>query len=225
MPPRRRTTCSCTLWIAVFGDSPTALRLPPMLAMPRPRGSRGPRRAARRPGVPGCSPACCSRSSPATSRYGQEARPVRAGQLRSRCSRPCCWWRPCAGRLVPLGRLRRRGGPARAMHLIALTLLAAQCRPRRCARPRRAARDGTGAAGPAARARWGSPWFRSRCCGPLLLRPGPSSPGSSTGSHPHSGRLAAVPGGVAQSGRGGRLLVGVAARASARLGPARPAAG
>ncbi|MEU2610385.1 glycosyltransferase family 39 protein [Micromonospora sp. NPDC007271] len=220
------------VWVAVFGDSTTALRLPSALAMAATAGLTahlGERLIDARAGL---LAGLLFAVLPGISRYGQEARPyalatllaVLATVLLVGALRQPSWprWAGYAAAVPALG----------LVHLIALTLLAAHAVAVLLVGWR-----GTAAAGldaPAAEQRPGDQpaerrrtlwrWVVALLPAALLVTPLvllARSQQSRQLDWVHLARpanLAALPGGVAQSGVVGGLLVGLAALGAGRLG-------
>ncbi|MFR9780032.1 glycosyltransferase family 39 protein [Micromonospora sp. MS34] len=198
-------------WTAVFGASPTALRLPSALAMAAAAGITarlGERLASARVGL---LAGLLFAVLPGTSRYGQEARPYALATLFAVLAtlllvealrRPT--WRRWAGYAIVSAVLG-------LTHLIAVTLLAAH---------------GLVVLLAARRGRRGLLWRWLLAMLPvvlvvtplLLVARGQRSRQLNWVHLAHLADLAALPGGVAQSGVAGGLLVGLAALGAGRLG-------
>ncbi|MFI1193335.1 glycosyltransferase family 39 protein [Micromonospora sp. NPDC020750] len=214
-------------WVAAVGDSPTALRLPSVLATAGTAGltaALGCRLFGRRAGLLG---GLLFAVLPGTSRYAQEARPyafvalfaVLATLLLTRAlDRP--GWRRWAGYAAAVAGL----GLA---HLVALTLLAAHAATAPYV-DRAAAPPPVGAprsASARTRRRW-PPWgwlvavlAALAALTPLvLLAVGQRGRQLDWVDRARPADLADLPGAVAQSGEVGGLLLGLAALGAARLG-------
>ncbi|MER5703894.1 glycosyltransferase family 39 protein [Micromonospora sp. NPDC002296] len=214
-------------WVAAFGDSPTALRLPSVLATAGTAGltaTLGCRLFGRRAGLLG---GLLFAVLPGTSRYAQEARPyafvalfaVLATLLLTRALDRPGWrrWAGYAAAVVGLG----------LAHLVALTLLAAHAATAPYAH-RAAAPHPVGAprSAPApTRRRW-PPWgwlvavlAALTALTPLvLLAVGQRGRQLDWVDRARPADLAALPGAVTQSGEVGGLLLGLAALGAARAG-------
>ncbi|WP_435820859.1 glycosyltransferase family 39 protein [Micromonospora chersina] len=231
-------------WTALFGTSPTALRLPSALAMAGAAALTarlGARLAGPRAGL---LAGLLLAVLPVTSRYGQEARPYALATLLAVLAtlllvgalhRPT--WRRFAGYAVAVAALG-------LLHLIALTLLAAHALvvllvaargsaaagldpPAGPTSPTDEAQAVTGEAAPAAGARgpgvvWR--WLVALLPAAVLVAPLVLAAGGQRGRQLDWVRLArvddlaALPGALAQSGVVGGLLVGLAALGAGRLG-------
>ncbi|WP_117665360.1 glycosyltransferase family 39 protein [Micromonospora sp. MW-13] len=214
-------------WVAAFGDSPTALRLPSVLAAAGTAGltaALGGRLFGQRAGLLG---GLLFAVLPGTSRYAQEARPyafvalfaVLATLLLVRAlDRP--GWRSWAGYAAAVAGL----GLA---HLVAITLLAAHAATAPCAR-RAPAPPPVGAPravpGRARRPRppWG--WLAAVLAALVVLAPlvvlavGQRGRQLDWVDRARPADLTALPGALAQSGAVGGLLLGLAALGAARWG-------
>ncbi|MFI0792221.1 glycosyltransferase family 39 protein [Micromonospora rubida] len=214
-------------WVAAFGDSPTALRLPSVLASAGTAGltaALGCRLFGRRAGLLG---GLLFAVLPGTSRYAQEARPyafvallaVLATLLLARALDRPGWrrWVGYAGAVAGLG----------LAHLVALTLLAAHAATASYAQ-RAAAPHPAGAprSAPAHTRRPRPPWgwlvavlAALAALTPLvLLAVGQRGRQLDWVDRARPADLAALPGAVTQSGAVGGLLLGLAALGAARLG-------
>ncbi|TWJ26102.1 mannosyltransferase [Micromonospora endolithica] len=201
-------------WVELAGDSTTALRLPSALAMTGAAGLTavlGARLAGFRAGL---LAGLLFAVLPGTSRYGQEARPyalatllaVAATLLLVAASR-----RPGAARWVAYALVVAALG---LVHLVALTLLAAHAVWVLADRP----------GGAAERARRLGRWALAVLPAALVVAPLVVLARGQRGRQldwvdaARPGDLAALAGGVTQSGVVGGLLVGLAALGAARLG-------
>ncbi|MEU9826766.1 glycosyltransferase family 39 protein [Micromonospora chersina] len=235
-------------WTALFGTSPTALRLPSALAMAGAAALTarlGARLAGPRAGL---LAGLLLTVLPVTSRYGQEARPYALATLLAvlatlllvgALGRPT--WRRCTGYAVAVAALG-------LLHLIALTLLAAHALvvllvaargraaagldpPAGPAPPAEEAHAVTGGAAPCAGHPAGARgpdvvwrWLVALLPAAVLVAPLVLAAGRQRGRQLDWVRLvrvddlAALPGALAQSGVVGGLLVGLAALGAGRLG-------
>ncbi len=210
-------------WIALFGDSTTALRLPSVLAMAAAAGLTarlGERLVDARVGL---LAGLLFAVLPGTSRYAQEARPyalatvlaVLATLLLVEALRRPSWarWAGYAAAVAGLG----------LTHLIALTLLAAHAVAVLLVQWRTPAAAGRGGERRAGRhVLWR--WLVALLPAVLLVSPlvlaarGQRSRQLDWVDPARLADLAALPGGVAQSGAVGGLLLGLAALGAGRLG-------
>ncbi|WP_433344532.1 glycosyltransferase family 39 protein [Micromonospora sp. CA-111912] len=215
-------------WVAAFGDSPTALRLPSVLATAGTAGltaALGCRLFGRRAGLLG---GLLFAVLPGTSRYAQEARPYAFVALFAVLATLLLTW------ALDRPGWRRWAGYAAAVaglglaHLVALTLLAAHAATAPYAHRAAAAPHPVGAprSAPArARRRW-PPWgwlvavlAALAALTPLvLLAVGQRGRQLDWVDRARPADLAALPGALAQSGEVGGLLLGLAALGAARLG-------
>ncbi|MGC3861971.1 glycosyltransferase family 39 protein [Micromonospora chersina] len=216
-------------WTALFGTSPTALRLPSALAMAGAAALTarlGARVAGPRAGL---LAGLLLAVLPVTSRYGQEARPYALATLLAVLAtlllvgalhRPT--WRRFTGYAVAVAALG-------LLHLIALTLLAAHALVVLLVAARGPAAAGLDPpAGPTAAGTRGAGvvwrWLVALLPAAVLVAPLVLAAGGQRGRQLDWVRLArvddlaALPGALAQSGVVGGLLVGLAALGAGRLG-------
>jgi mannosyltransferase len=221
-------------WVAVFGDSPAALRLPSVLAMAGAAGltaALGARLFGRPAGLAG---GLLFAALPGTSRYAQEARPYAFVALFAVLSTLLLL------RALDRPGRRRWAGYAAAVtalglaHLLALTLLAAHAVMVLAAHRRSPARRppaGPATTPPSGRPPWGSAarrplwgWLVALLPAAVLLAPLVLLAAGQRGrqldwvDRARPADLTALPGALAQSGALGGLLLGLAALGAARAG-------